>query len=115
VLGVLALLGGVLSTYRGRGTGAGELIVNAPIIILGALAYRSAKRRMLGQVAPTITRKVAEAVAMVLIVAVLLSLDDLRTLVTQPAYYVIIPAWAIVAYLFVGFRRPKTAPIAKVD
>ena len=107
-IGTLAVLGGFASAYRGHGTGAGDLIISAPIIILGALAYRSAKKRMLGQVAATTTRKVMEGVAVLLIVALLFSTNDLKTLIAlEPAHYIIIPAWAIIAYMFVGFRSPK--------
>ena len=109
-LGTLGLLSGLASAYRGPSAGAGFLIINAPTIILGALAYRSAKKRMLGEVAATTTRKVMEAVAMLLIVAILLFTNDSKTLVAlEPAQDIIIPAWAIIAYLFVGFRRPKPA------
>jgi len=109
-LGTVALLGGFASAYRGRGAGAGDLIISAPIILLGALAYRSAKKRMLGHVAATTTRKVMEAVAILLIIGLLFATNDLKTLVAlEPAHYIVIPAWAIIAYLFVGFRRSKLA------
>jgi hypothetical protein len=115
VLGAIALLGGLASAYRGRGTGAGDLIISAPIIILGALAYRSAKKRMLGQVASTKIRMAAEALAMLIVVVMVLSLNDLRTLlITQPVHYAIIPAWAIIAYLFVAFRRRRNSVQTKV-
>jgi hypothetical protein len=113
-MGAVALLGGFASAYRGRGTGAGDLIISAPIILLGALAYRSAKKRMLGQVASTTARKAGEGIAMALIVALLLPLNSLTTLMaSNPEHYVVIPAWAIIAYLFVAFRAPRLAPRTK--
>jgi hypothetical protein len=115
VLGVTALLGGFASAYRGRGTGAGDLIVSAPIIILGALAYRSAKKRMLGQVPSTAVRRAAEALALLLIVLLVILRENLAALAAaQPVHYVLVPAWAIIAYLAVGFRRPKGAVDTKV-
>ena len=114
VLGAVALLGGFASAYRGPGTGAGDLIVSAPTILLGALTYRSAKKRMLGQVASTAARRAGEGIAMALIVALLIQRSDLRTLMASyPEHYVVIPAWAIIAYLFVGFRSPKLATSTK--
>lgn len=38
-LGILAVVAGLASEYRGRGTGAGDWIVSGPIILLGALVY----------------------------------------------------------------------------
>lgn len=107
-LGILAIVGGLASVWRGRGSGAGDLIISGPVIILGALAYRSAKKRWLGQVASTKTRRFGEGIAILLIFALLLPLENLKTLVaTQPVHYVIIPVYAIVAYMIIGFRAPK--------
>jgi hypothetical protein len=87
-LGLVAFVGGFASAYRGLGSGAGDWVVSGPIIILGALAYRSAKQRWRGEVASTRGRRVLEAIAMLLILASL-------------------TVWAIVAYAIIGFRAPK--------
>jgi hypothetical protein len=79
--GILALVGGFASAYRGPRSGAGDLIVSSPIIILGALAYRSAKKRWLGQVASTTSRRVVEAIAMLLIFALVVPLNNLKMLI----------------------------------
>jgi hypothetical protein len=91
------------------------MIVSAPIIILGALAYRSAKKRMLGQVPSTAVRKAAEALAMLLIVLLVILRENLAALAAvQPFHYVLVPAWAIIAYLAVAFRKPRGAVDARV-
>jgi hypothetical protein len=107
-LGLVAFVAGFASAYRGLGSGAGDWVVSGPIIILGALAYRSAKQRWLGQVASTRDRRVLEAIAMLLILASLISVNNLKMLmVEQPVHYILIPVWAIVAYAIIGFRAPK--------
>ncbi|SJZ35245.1 hypothetical protein SAMN02745126_00576 [Enhydrobacter aerosaccus] len=110
LLGGLGLLGAFGAAYvgRGRGTGDGDLIVSAPIVLLGALAYRSAKKRMLGQVPSTTLRRICEAVALLCIVALVCSTANfIKLMAIQPVHYVLIPAWVLIAYLFVGFRKPK--------
>lgn len=84
------------------------MIISGPIILLGALAYRSAKRRWLGQVASTKVRCLLEAVAIGIILFSMLRLPNLHELViSQPFHYVLIPVWALTAYVLVGFRSPK--------
>ena len=79
-------------------------------MIVGALAYKSAKRRMLGEVATTVTRRLLEGLGIVLIVLSIVILNNLKYLiVTDPVTHFVIPVWAIVAYLAVGFRSKKPA------
>jgi len=110
VLGILAIIAGFASEYRGRGTGAGDLIISGPMILLGALAYRSAKRRYLGQAGSTPLRRTLEAIAMLIVIALVFLAGDPKTLIAeQPAHYVIVPVWVLLAYALVGFRAPKHA------
>ena len=52
---------------------------------------------------------------MLLILVLVFSRENLAMLVTvQPVHYVIVPAWAIIAYLAVAFRKPSGAVDAKV-
>ena len=72
-------------------------------MILGALAYRSAKERRLGEVASTPLRRVGESVAiLLLLLTVLLQKDLANQIVTEPLATVLIPVWALVAYLLVA-------------
>ena len=104
VLGLLTLAAGVTQP------GAGALLLAGPIILVGALAYRSAKKRLLGEVTSSSVRRGAEIMAIILIVAsVLLQRNALEQLVLDPVPNALIPLWAIVAYALVAFRKPRQA------
>ena len=115
VLGVALLLIALIALASGKSPDAWDGILSAQMIIVGALAYRSAKKRLWGQVAPTAVRKAAEALAMLIIFLLVFWHDDWRARVAvRGAFYVIIPGSAVVAYLTVAFRRPKNAIDTKV-
>ena len=79
VMGLLTLAAGVAQP------GAGALLVAGPIILVGALAYRSAKKRLLGEVTSSLVRRGAETVAILLIIAtVLLQKNAVEQLVLDP-------------------------------
>lgn len=83
-------------------------IVTGPVIILGALAYRSAKKRKLGEVNTTLLRKGPEASALLIISAAILLQKDLKILIMlDPVPNLIIPLWAIVAYAVIAFKTNK--------
>ena len=104
VLGLLTLSAGVAQP------GAGALLVAGPIILVGALAYRSAKKRLLGEVASSLVRRGAETLAILLIIAtVLLQRNAVQQLVLDPVPNLLIPLWAIIAYAVIAFRKPKQA------
>ncbi|HEY4507868.1 MAG TPA: hypothetical protein VJJ47_03280 [Candidatus Paceibacterota bacterium] len=70
-------------------------------IILGALAYRSAKQRKLKLVENTKWRKLLEFLATVLIVALILLGPNIPQLIQDgDITNLVIFAWAMVAYLF---------------
>jgi hypothetical protein len=110
VFGVLAFFGAM------GGVGSGDhafkgLLTAGPVLILGALAYRSAKERRLGEVASTPLRRVGEAIAILLLLLTVLLQKDLENqIVTEPLATVLIPVWALVAYLLVALwpRRFST-------
>src|SRR5260370_4111482 len=86
----------------------------AQFSFLGALAYRSAKRRWLGEVRSTMVRRILEGIAILLILGLWLRLNNLRDLiVTQPVPYGLAPLWALIAYAFMGFRSRKVVEPAK--
>ena len=84
---------------------ASSLIITGPIIILGALAYRSAKKRKLGEVRASLLRKALEIAAIVIIFAAVLLQNDLKHLIaTDPVPNLIIPLWAIIAYSIMALK-----------
>jgi hypothetical protein len=105
----VALILGALTLVAGL-TQPGSLLVAGPIIIVGALAYRSAKKRHLGEVKNSLVRKGLEGTAIVSIVAaVLLQNDFRRQIATDPVPNLVIPLWAIIAYSIIAFKKPKVA------
>ena len=82
----------------------GGTLLAGVVMILGAIAYRSAKERKLGEAKWVLTRRVLEVVLIVLICVVILTQNDLkRRIATDPIPNAIIPIWAIVAYLIIAF------------
>lgn len=100
VLGILILVTGL--------TQPSSLLITGLVIILGAMAYRSAKKRMLGEVKNSLLRKGLEIMAIFIIAAaVLLQNDLINRIVTDPVPNMIIPLWAIVAYMIIVLKRKK--------
>ena len=105
----IALILGIISLAAGV-TQLNSLIVAGPVIILGALAYRSAKKRRLGEVKTTLLRKGLEVSALVIIIVAVLLQRDLKNLIaTDPIPNLIIPLWAIVAYIIVASKQEKAS------
>lgn len=105
----IALIIGVLSLIFGLAN-PGSLLVAGPVIILGALAYSSAKKRWLGEAKQSLLRKSLEAIAMVVIVAAVLLQNNVAALIaSDPVPNLIIPLWAVIAYLVVALKKQKTA------
>jgi hypothetical protein len=105
----IALILGVLSFASGVNAGSPSGLVAGPVIILGALAYRSAKKRKLGEVNNTPLRKGLEVLALIMIAAAILLQKDLKNLIaTDPVPNIIIPLWAIIAYAVIAFKTKNT-------
>jgi hypothetical protein len=69
------------------------------------LAYRSAKKRKLEEVESTLFRKILETVAIFAIPAVVVFQNDLKTaIVADPVSNLIIPFWALAAYLLMTLK-----------
>lgn len=113
----IALILGLLSFASGVNPGNTSGLVAGPVIILGALAYRSAKKRKLGEVNNSTLRKVLEALALIMIIAAILLQRDLKNLIaTDPVPNLIIPLWAIIAYTVITFKtRKASAEISAVS
>ena len=104
----IAIIIGVLSLVSGLAN-PGSLLVAGPIIILGALAYRSAKKRWLGEAQQSLLRKSLEATAMVAIVAAVLLHNNLAALIVSDTVpNLIIPLWAVSAYSIIAFKKRRT-------
>ena len=74
------------------------------VMVLGALAYRSAKKRKIGEVKSTLMRQCLELGLLVLIcLAILLQNDLVSRMISDPVPNVIVPLWAIIAYLIILF------------
>jgi hypothetical protein len=78
-------------------------------MILGALAYRSAKKRRLGEVDSTLTRRAIEyALLLTLILIVLLQNNLAYLIASDPVPNALIPLGAVIAYLVVVLLPRKT-------
>jgi multisubunit Na+/H+ antiporter MnhB subunit len=101
VLGGLSILGGLGSGHFGGAIGG-------VVMILGALAYRSAKKRKLGEVKSTALRRLGEVGLLVLLSIVILAQNDLKTLIaTDPVPNFVVPVWAIIAYLIIAIMPQR--------
>jgi hypothetical protein len=103
ITGSLALVSG-LARVATPGANSFEPGTSMPqaglVMILGALAYRSAKKRRIGEAKSTLTRQFLEVVSLVLICLVILMQNNLKYLIaTDPEPNAVIPIWAILAYL----------------
>jgi hypothetical protein len=91
------------------------------VIILGSLAYKSRKKRLLGLAPSSRVRGALEIAALVVICAlILLQRNFANQLYTDPVPNLIIPLWVLLAYALAGVRTrggassgPR-APVATV-
>ncbi len=105
VLGIICLLG--LAGNLAQQNLTSSFLVG-PVITLGALAYRSAKKRYLGEVNNTLLRKSLEILSIVIILAlVLLQNNVLWQMANNPFSNLFVPLWAIIAYVIIAVRKPK--------
>ena len=85
-----------------------SLLKPAVIIMLGALAYRSAKRRYLKEREGTVMRRILEIAAIIIIICIVVFQNNLLHLIeTEPVPTLVIPLLAVIAYSIFGFRKPK--------
>lgn len=90
---------------------AGSLVPPSPSLMmglemmLGALAYRSAKKRQLGEVEDNSLRQISEVLLLVPVVASVVLQRDLRhEIATDPVSVLVIPVWCVLAYAVAAFR-----------
>ena len=102
VVGVLSIVGGLAAVTEGRTT---SMLWAGPIIVLGALVYRSRKRRILGERTSTRLRICTEyAVLLIILGAWLLQKDFLHLVATDPAPQMV-PVLVFLAYACAGLRH----------
>ena len=106
----IAIILGILITVSSLGkiqeSSGGGGLQSGPIAIIGALAYRSAKKSKYWEVKPTTLTKVMEGLAIVLI---LLHFVFIKRIYFQnePLDSLVIPLWALVAYLIINLKKEK--------
>jgi hypothetical protein len=109
-LAVIAGLSGLAQTVDNphvAGTQKLDTLIGGVVMILGALAYRSAKKPKLGEAKWILTRRFLEIALLVLICVLILAQNNLSYLIaTDPVPNLIVPIWAIVAYLVIAFMPP---------
>jgi hypothetical protein len=105
VLGVLSMVAGLASVINHPDESSTGTTVAGLIMILGALSYRSAKKRKRGQVNNTKFRMLVEIAGLIVIAALILLKKDLATVVeNDPFPNVLVPLWAFIAYIYVSTR-----------
>jgi len=105
----IAIALGALSVFAGLGQQQISLANAGFIMLIGAYAYRSAKKRSLGEVPNTKIRTLIELAGMFVIVLLIVLQNNLKHLIeTDPVPNVIVPIWAIAAYLFSFLRKKQS-------
>ncbi len=104
----IALAIGVLSVVSSVTKLSSTFLIAGIVIILGALAYRSAKKRKLGEISGSSLRKALEVCAIVIIIAAVLLQKNLTyNMATDPVPNLMIPLWAIIAYMVIALKKQK--------
>ena len=112
VLGVLHFLSVPAALEEGRDIS----LVAGPITILGAVAYRSRKRRLLGLASAVMARKISEGLALLVILLAVGLQRDLGTLmVIDPFPNLVLPLWAVIAYFGSGIRITIQRSVASIQ
>jgi len=102
----IALILGLLTLISGFAKPSG-LLITGTIILLGALSYRSAKKRKLGDANNSLLRKGLEISAIAAIILAIATQNNLRDLlIIDPVPNFIIPLYAIIAYATITLRKP---------
>ena len=113
ILGTLGILSGFTDIRSGRPPGSTALLAG-PVMVLGAAAYNSRKRRLLGLKSETAIRKIFEGVCLGLITTMWLGFPDVGSPVIatvwlefpdfatafqrDPTSHLLVPLWALIAY-----------------
>ena len=111
VLGVLSILAGInqISNHQD-----GDSLLLGFVLLLGGLAYRSAKKRYLGEGRISFSWKIFEAVLLAaMLAAVLLQNNFLDRAYFHPIANVIVPILVLIAYVVIFRKIPKS--VVEID
>lgn len=101
----VAIVIGVLSIIAGL-TKHGAILFSGIVIILGAFAYRSAKKRTLGEVKSSLPRIISEVIAIIIAMSIVLLQNNLiQAIESDPVPNLIIPLWVLIAYIIISIRK----------
>jgi hypothetical protein len=97
ILGTISFIAGLLPVPAVMEAEA--TFVSGAFMILGATAYRSAKKRRLQEVSSTLPRKFVEVALLLLVCVLVITQNNLAHQISNhPVSNLIVPLWAIVAY-----------------
>jgi hypothetical protein len=114
ILGTISFTAGLLRVPAGME--AEGTFVSGTFMILGTIAYRSAKKRRLQEVSSTVPRKFVEVGLLLLISVLVLTQNNLNhQMTTHPVLNLIVPLWAIIAYSAVNLLAVRNATIRTLD
>jgi hypothetical protein len=117
ILGTISFIAGLSPVPAGME--AEGAFVSGTFMILGAIAYRSAKKRRLQEVSSTVARKFVEVALLLLVCVLVLTQNNLsHQMTTHPVSNLIVPLWVIVAYSAVNLldhSRFSQAPRAYAE
>ncbi len=104
----LAFCIGVLSIMAGIAKPSSTAIAGVTIV-LGAIAYRSAKKRKLGDAKNSKVRLTFEIMCVVLSILIVVLQNDLKNLIAvDPVPNFVIPLWVLIAYSVISLRRNES-------
>ena len=109
----LALVIGVLSivsffSQASKNTTNTYMLTTGFVIIFGALAYRSAKKRKYNESKRPRLNFILELIAMAVIILLIVMQKNLLDLMYfHPVHYLKIPLWTIIAYLIILYKKKE--------
>ena len=113
VFGASGILSGVANAAFSGGSAP---LRTATIMVLGAAAYGSRKRRLLGLKPGTVARKSFEAFCLSLIAMMWVSFPDLGNAIgDEPVPHLIVPLWALIAYTCAGAGTGKEVVVPPAE
>lgn len=110
IFGALSILGG-FSKLVAKNSDGGDSVIAGLVMFLGALAYRSAKKRRLNlKVDKMQTRNIERAELLIALLLIILQNNLLDRMYMNPVVNLVIPVWVLTAYVIVSKKRTiKTA------
>ena len=111
IIGILAFSGSVAQIANGNSSSDSHSLVGL-LIIIGALTYKSLKKRKLGIVNSSKIRYLFEIAALITIVLLVVMQNNLQVrMVNYPFSNVVIPLWAIGAYITLFNKKSEATDL----